>query len=162
MVALGRAAIAALEGPRELADQLYLESIERFEELGQPLELAHALIAFGTHQRRTGRPREAREPLARAVAICEETRAERLARIARAELAASGGRRRRRSEDRSALTAQEARVAALAAEGMANGQIAAALHLSPRTVGFHLQRVYEKLDIHSRRELIRRAGELTG
>ena len=162
VVALGRAALAALEGPRELADQLYLEAVERFEALGQPLELAHALIGFGTHQRRTGRPREAREPLARAVAICEGTHAERLARIARAELAASGGRRRRRSEDRSALTAQEARVAALAAEGMANGQIAAALHLSPRTVGFHLQRIYEKLDIHSRRELIRRAGEFTG
>ena len=127
----------------------------------QPLELAQALIGFGAHLRRTGRPREAREPLARAVAICEDAGAQRLARAARAELAASGGRRRRRGDDSSVLTAQETRVAALAAEGLANAQIAAALHLSPKTVGFHLQRVYAKLEIHSRRELIRRAGEFT-
>jgi DNA-binding CsgD family transcriptional regulator len=127
----------------------------------QPLELAQALASYGTYLRRTGRPREARAPLARAVTICEDAHAERLARVTRAELAACGGRRRRRPEDRSELTAQEARVAALAAQGMANGQIAAALHLSPKTVGFHLQRVYSKLDIHSRRELIRRSAEFS-
>ncbi len=159
---LGHAGLAASAGDRARADELYAEAIARFEAIGQPLELAQALVAHGTHLRRSGRPREAREPLARAVAICEEACAERLARIARAELAASGGRRRRRSEDPSTLTAQEARVASLAADGMTNGQIAAALRLSPRTVGFHLQRVYQKLDIHSRRELIRRAGQLDG
>ena len=64
-------------------------------------------------------------------------------------------------EESSVLTAQESRVAALAAAGLANGEIAAALHLSPKTVSFHLQRVYEKLGIHSRCELIRRAGKFT-
>jgi len=121
----------------------------------------HALIVFGTHLRRSGRPRDAREPLARALGICEGAGSERLARIARAELAASGGRRRRRSEDGSALTAQERRVAALAAQGLANVQIAAALHLSPKTVSSHLQRVYAKLGMHSRRELILRAKEFS-
>ena len=161
VIALGHAALAAAEGSRDLADERFAEAIDRFAELAQPLELAQALISFGTFQRRTGRPRDAREPLARAVGICEGMHAERLARVARAELAASGGRRRRRSEDGSALTPQERRVAALAANGLANGQIASALHLSPKTISFHLQRVYLKLDIHSRRDLIRRAEEFS-
>jgi DNA-binding CsgD family transcriptional regulator len=161
VIALGHAGVAALEGETELADERYEAALALFAAAGQPLEHAQALISFGTHLRRSGRPRDAREPLARALAICEGSRAERLARIARAELAASGGRRRRRSEDGSALTAQESRVAALAAQGLANGQIAAALHLSPKTVSSHLQRVYQKLGMHSRRELILRAKEFS-
>jgi len=47
-------------------------------------------------------------------------------------------------------------VASYAADGMTNAQIAAALHLSPKTVGHHLEHIYTKLDIRSRRELIRR------
>ena len=159
VIALGRAGLAALEGSRSEADELYAQAIERFTELRQPLELAQALVSVGTYRRRTGRPQQARAPLAEAVAICERAHAGRLTLVARAELAACGGRRRRGGEDRWELTAQEARVAAMAAEGLANGQIAAALHLSPKTVGYHLQRVYSKLDIHSRRELIRRAAD---
>jgi DNA-binding CsgD family transcriptional regulator len=161
VVALGQAGIAASEGSTERADERFAHAIARFAECSQPLEHAHALISFGTHLRRSARPRDAREPLARALAICESTGSERLARIARAELAASGGRRRRRSEDGSALTAQERRVAGLAAQGLANGQIAAAMHLSPKTVSSHLQRVYGKLGMHSRRELILRAREFS-
>ncbi|HLW94801.1 MAG TPA: helix-turn-helix transcriptional regulator, partial [Solirubrobacteraceae bacterium] len=161
IAALGRAGVAAIEGDRDAADGLYAAALSDFEALGHPLEHAQALISFGTHLRRTGRPRDAREPLAAALGICEESSARRLARIARAELAASGGRRRRRGDDGSALTAQERRVAALAAEGLANGEIAAAMHLSPKTVSGHLQRVYAKLGMHSRRELIRRAEEFS-
>lgn len=161
VAALGRAGVAALEGEREAADELYAAAVAEFARLGCPLEHAQALISFGTHLRRTGRPRDAREPLAAALTLCERSSARRLARIARAELAASGGRRRRRGDDGSALTAQERRVAALAAEGLANGEIAAALHLSPKTVSSHLQRVYAKLGMHSRRELIRRAEEFS-
>jgi DNA-binding CsgD family transcriptional regulator len=161
VIALGHAGIAAIEGRTQLADERFAQAIARFAECSQPLELAQALISFGIHLRRSGRPRDAREPLARALGICEGAGSERLARIARAELAASGGRRRRRSEDGSALTAQERRVAALAAQGLANVQIAAALHLSPKTVSSHLQRVYAKLGMHSRRELILRAKEFS-
>ena len=161
VVALGEAGIAASEGSTDRADERFAHAIARFAECSQPLEHAHALISFGTHLRRSARPRDAREPLAQALAICESAGSERLARIARAELAASGGRRRRRSEDGSALTAQERRVAGLAAQGLANGQIAAAMHLSPKTVSSHLQRVYGKLGMHSRRELILRAREFS-
>jgi len=161
VIALGHAGVAALEGDGQLADERYASAIALFAACGQPLEHAQALISFGTHLRRSGRPRDAREPLARALGICEGAHSERLARIARAELAASGGRRRRRSEDGSALTAQERRVAGLAAQGLANGQIAAVLHLSPKTVSSHLQRVYNKLGMHSRRELILRSKEFS-
>jgi DNA-binding CsgD family transcriptional regulator len=161
VIALGEAGLAALEGERESAEARFAAAVERYSELGQPLEHAQALISFGIHLRRCGRPRDAREPLAAALAVCEHLGAERLARVARAELAASGGRRRRRGEDGTALTAQERRVAALAADGLANGEIAAALHLSPKTVSSHLQHVYAKLGMHSRRELIRRAEEFS-
>ena len=161
IIALGEAGLAALAGERDDADERFAHAVELCSELGQPLEHAQALISFGIHLRRTGRPRDAREPLAAALAICERCEAERLARTARAELAASGGRRRRRGEDGSALTAQERRVASLAAEGLANGEIAAAMHLSPKTVSSHLQHVYAKLGMHSRRELMRRAEEFS-
>jgi DNA-binding NarL/FixJ family response regulator len=122
-----------------------------------PIFYAEALLDHGAYLRRSGRPRLAREPIARALELSEAASAERLARLARPELAAAGGRRRRRASDSRELTAQEQRVASCAAEGMSNAQIAAALQLSSKTVGHHLQHIYAKLDIHSRRELIRRA-----
>ena len=64
-------------------------------------------------------------------------------------------------EDIRVIDTRHEGAAALAAEGLANGQIAAALHLSPKTVSSHLQRVYAKLDMPSRRELILRAEEFS-
>ena len=118
-----------------------------------PICRAEALITYGSYLRRTGRPREAREPLAQALGICEQKGVERVARLARAELAATGGRRRRGVTDSIELTAQERRVAGLAAGGMTNVQIATALRLSPKTIGHYLERTYTKLGISSRREL---------
>jgi DNA-binding NarL/FixJ family response regulator len=71
------------------------------------------------------------------------------------ELAAAHGRRRRRLEHPNHLTAQEVRVARLAAEGLTNRQIARELWLTEDTIESHLQRVYGKLGIGSRKELIR-------
>jgi DNA-binding NarL/FixJ family response regulator len=73
------------------------------------------------------------------------------------ELRATGEtvRRRDRTADEE-LTPQELQIALHAAEGESNREIGAALFLSPRTVEFHLARVYRKLSIHSRAELIRR------
>ncbi len=154
---LGRARVAAAEDRTGEADQRFHAALEIFAELGMPIFYAEALLDHGAYLRRSGRPRLAREPIARALELSEAASAERLARLARPELAAAGGRRRRRASDSRELTAQEQRVASCAAEGMSNAQIAAALQLSSKTVGHHLQHIYAKLDIHSRRELIRRA-----
>jgi DNA-binding CsgD family transcriptional regulator len=154
---LGRARLTAAAGRTDEADRRFQTALVVFDALPMPIAHAEALLSYGAHLRRSGRPREARDPITRALEMCERAHGERVARVARAELAAAGGRRRRRDTDSSQLTAQEQRVAEAAAGGMTNAQIAAALHLSPKTVGHHLQHVYAKLDIHSRRELIRRA-----
>jgi DNA-binding NarL/FixJ family response regulator len=73
---------------------------------------------------------------------------------ARRELAATGETARKRSvETVSALSAQEAHIARLAIEGKTNPEIGAQLYLSPRTVEWHLRKIFTKLGISSRREL---------
>ena len=52
-----------------------------------------------------------------------------------------------------ALTPSERRVAAMAAEGMSNRDIAEALYVTPKTVEIHLSSAYRKLGVRSRREL---------
>lgn len=158
VLALGRARLAMMERPRGEADRLFAVALGMFAELPMPLARAEALVAFGSHLRHSGRPRQAREPLGQALGIAERSGSGRVARLASAELEASGGRRRRRTDDASRLTPQEARAAALAAEGMTNVQIAAAMSLSAKTVGHHLQHVYRKLGIGSRRDLIRQGA----
>jgi len=150
---LGRAQLCAAEDDLEHADRTFEQALAMCEEVPMPIFRAEALTTYGSYLRRTGRPREARDPLARALAICEPNGVERVARLARAELAAAGGRRRRAGTDAAELTAQEERVAQLAARGLTNGQIATALGLAPKTIGHYLERTYTKLGIASRREL---------
>ena len=81
---------------------------------------------------------------------------EAFAERARRELLAAGGTARRRAVTaRVELTAQEAQIARLAADGLSNPEIGARLFLSPRTVQYHLGKVFTKLDITSRTQLSR-------
>jgi len=80
---------------------------------------------------------------------------EAFAERARVELSATGATvRKRTSETRDDLTAQERQIAELARDGLSNPEIGARLFLSPRTVEWHLRKVFTKLGIRSRRELI--------
>jgi DNA-binding CsgD family transcriptional regulator len=75
---------------------------------------------------------------------------------ARRELLATGETvRKRRVETRGDLSAQEAQIARLARDGLTNPEIGAQLLISPRTVEYHLRKVFLKLDISSRAELER-------
>ena len=122
-----------------------------------PWEHARAELRLGERLRRARRPLEARRPLRSALAAFEELGALPWAERARAELAAAGARPRneRQPHARAALTAQELRIARLVAEGRTNKEAAAELYLSPKTVGYHLGKIYAKLGIHSRAELVR-------
>ncbi|MEV0374879.1 LuxR C-terminal-related transcriptional regulator [Streptomyces sp. NPDC050636] len=83
-----------------------------------------------------------------------------LAERAHRALLATGARpRRKRQSGISALIARERRIATLVVEGMANHQIAASLFISRRTVEFHLTRVYRKLGVDGRADLV---GAMTG
>jgi DNA-binding CsgD family transcriptional regulator len=144
----------ALQSDGELADRLYREAIERLGGTRLRPELARANLLYGEWLRRENRRVDARARLRAAheqfTAIGMEAFAER----ARKELAATGERVRKRSvETRDDLTAQELQIAQLARNGLSNPEIGARLFLSPRTVEWHLRKVFAKLEIRSRREL---------
>jgi len=70
------------------------------------------------------------------------------------ELLATGETVRRRTADSAErLTAQETQIARLVVEGRTNPEVAAALFISPRTVEWHLRRIFAKVGVRSRREL---------
>jgi DNA-binding NarL/FixJ family response regulator len=130
------------------------EAVTLLEASPARLEHARALLALGASLRRTGRRRESRPPLIRAVELAERCGAAAVAETARTELHAAGGRPRVAAlAGADALTASERRVATLAAEGRTNKEIAQALFVTLKTVEVHLSRAYRKLGLTSRREL---------
>ena len=117
-------------------------------------EAARALADLGSALRRLRRPAEARDPLRRALELADATGAGVLADHVRTELHASGVRPRTSAlSGVESLTASERRVAALAAEGGSNRDIAQTLFVTPKTVEVHLSNAYRKLGVRSRREL---------
>jgi DNA-binding CsgD family transcriptional regulator len=135
-------------------ERLYREAVERFGRTPQRAELARSRLLYGEWLRRAGRRLEAREQLHAAHELFAGIRAEAFAERARQELVATGETLRRRpSEARDALTPQEAQIARLAAAGETNSAIGARLFISPRTVEYHLRKVFRKLDVSSRWEL---------
>jgi DNA-binding NarL/FixJ family response regulator len=130
------------------------EAVALLETSPARLERAKALAALGSALRRARRPTEAREPLRRALELAEVCGAAGLAEQVRAELYSTGSRPRTSAlRGVAALTASERRVAALAADGHTNRDIAQELFVTPKTVELHLSNAYRKLEIRSRREL---------
>jgi ATP/maltotriose-dependent transcriptional regulator MalT len=118
------------------------------------LEYAYALGDLGGALRRANQRAEAREPLRQAVELAQQTGASLLAERAHEELVATGARPRRLVRSGvDALTPSERRVAAMAAEGLSNRDIAQALFVTLRTVEMHLSNGFRKLGISSRTQL---------
>jgi DNA-binding CsgD family transcriptional regulator len=163
--ALGiQARLQALLSEGQAADQLYRESIDRLGRTRVRTELARAHLLYGEWLRRQNRRADAREPLRAAYEMLEAMGAEAFAERARRELLATGETVRKRAahatgppagQAGSALTTQEAQVARLACAGLSNPEISTRLFISPRTVQYHLRKVFAKLGISSRGQLHR-------
>jgi DNA-binding CsgD family transcriptional regulator len=121
-----------------------------------PFDKARTELLFGEFLRRERRRGDARDQLRRALETFERLRAEPWAERTRTELRATGETARKRDPSTfDDLTPQELQIARLVAEGSSNKEVAAQLFLSPRTVEYHLRKVFTKLGISSRAELIR-------
>ncbi len=120
-----------------------------------PLQRARLLLSYGKWLRRKRRVSESRAPLRDARIAFEAMGCAAWADQARVELRASGEASRRRDPSaRDQLTAQELHIAQLASQGLSNREIGQRLYLSHRTVGTHLYRVFPKLGISTRGELV--------
>jgi DNA-binding CsgD family transcriptional regulator len=153
--ALGVAARSmALLSQGEGTEGLYIEAIERLGRTRVRADLARAHLVYGEWLRRQARRVNARQELRRAYEMLTDMAMDGFAERARRELLATTETARRRSVDTIwELTAQEAEIARLAAEGYSNPEIGSRLFISMRTVEWHLRKVFRKLGVSSRREL---------
>jgi DNA-binding CsgD family transcriptional regulator len=121
-----------------------------------PFEQARTELLYGEWLRRGRQRREARPHLRRAADLFRQVGAPPWEERAEAELRATGETARPRDPSTlDQLTPQELQIAGLVAAGMTNRQIAAQLYLSPRTIDYHLRKVFSKLGVASRTELVR-------
>jgi len=138
----------------ETAEDDYRLAIERLQRTPLGMELARAQLVYGEWLRRETRRVDSREQLRAAHALFERIGAAAFAERARRELSATGEKVQRKAEATAVqLTAQESQIARLAAQGLTNPEIATQIYVSPRTVEWHLRKIFNKLGIASRREL---------
>jgi DNA-binding CsgD family transcriptional regulator len=153
--ALGiEARLRALLADGDVADRLYRESLEHLGCTHVGVELARSHLVYGEWLRRENRRVDARGELRTAHEMFSTIGADGFADRASRELLATGETARRRTiETRDDLTPQEWQVARLARDGLSNPEIGTQLFLSPRTVQYHLRKVFTKMGIRSRTEL---------
>jgi DNA-binding CsgD family transcriptional regulator len=130
------------------------EAVRALEKVNARFDAAWTLAELGARLRRAGERADAQHQLRRALDLAERSGAAPLSAYARAELLAAGARPRRTAlTGPDALTSAERQVAALAAEGMTNRQIAQHLFITQATVESHLRHAFHKLGIRSRSDL---------
>jgi DNA-binding CsgD family transcriptional regulator len=150
MLSRSRALLAA-DGD---AAELYVDAIDHLRRCRAVPELGRARLLYGEWLRRGGKRKQAREELGLAFELFDSMGAGAFAERAATELAATGARvRARKPESVDVLTPHEWRIASLAIEGASNSDIAAQLFISPRTVEYHLHKIFRKLGISSRTRL---------
>ncbi|HEV8174733.1 MAG TPA: LuxR C-terminal-related transcriptional regulator, partial [Actinoplanes sp.] len=138
----------------EHAERRYREAVERLARTGIRCQLARAQLLYGEWLRRRNRRIDARTQLRAARDLFTVLGASAFADRAHRELLATGEAARKRTIDcRCQLTPQETRIACLARDGLSNPEIAGRLFVSPRTVEYHLHKVFAKLAITSRAKL---------
>ena len=146
----------ALLSEGALADRLYGEAIDRLGRSRMTFELARARLLYGEWLRRDRHRIDAREQLRAARDMFTSMGAEAFEARANRELLATGETaRKRKVATRDELTPQEMQIAQLARGGLSNPEIGARLFISPRTVEYHLHKVFTKLGIASREHLDR-------
>ena len=155
--ARGRSMWLAARGDIHGAERTARQAMIEHQRLPMPFERARTQLLLGQLERRQRRKEAATEALRGALHAFEDMGASLWAERARAELARANVSPNR---DFAALTPSEQRVAELAASGMTNRDIAAALFISAKTVEHNLSRAYRKLEIRSRAELGRRMDQL--
>jgi DNA-binding CsgD family transcriptional regulator len=147
--ARSHALIQAARNDLDAADATLEGALAAHQRLPMPFELGRTLLARGIVQRRMKRRAAARETLGTALALFEGLGAHLWAERTRWEVARLGVR----SGAQVGLTPVEQQIAALVAKGCTNGEIAAKLSLSRKTVEANLSRTYRKLGVRSRTEL---------
>ncbi|MGW2222079.1 LuxR C-terminal-related transcriptional regulator [Nonomuraea sp. NPDC001684] len=148
-----RALLARCRGLAEAREDAFDEALRLHT---NPFEAARTALLLGERLRRGQRPGEARAHLRMAWETFERAGARPWARRAQEELRAAGeSGQAPPAAVLDALTPQELRIAGLVADGLSSKQIAAQLFLSPRTVEYHLYKIYPKLGIGSRTDLAR-------
>jgi DNA-binding CsgD family transcriptional regulator len=150
-----RAMLLVARGDFDAASRAVQYAMTEHQRLPMPFERARTQLFLGQLERRQRHNRAAGENLSAALHAFEELGTPIWADRTRIEL----GRANVGPHPDTTLTSSEQRVAELAASGMTNRDVAAALFISPKTVEANLSRVYRKLGIHSRAELGRRFGQ---
>ena len=140
----------------QAAQAAFREAIERLGRTRMRGELARAHLLYGEWLRRQNRRVEGRQQLRTAHEMFSDMSAEAFTQRAARELATSGETARKRNVDATdELTAQEAQIVGLVREGLSNPEIGARLFISRRTVEWHLRNIFNKLNVTSRRQLLR-------